>query len=107
MQKAVSPMDNYPIKNTAFGGFNKQDVVRYIEKAATDAAQTQKKREEENSTLRTQLQNANASLYDLQTKLDDLTAEKDALAAALQRETDLREELESMKLAAQRAAQLQ
>ena len=31
-------MANYSIKSVAFGGFDKQDVIRYIEQTAEEAA---------------------------------------------------------------------
>ena len=34
-------MDNYQIKSVAFGGFDKQDVISYIEKSAAEAAALQ------------------------------------------------------------------
>ena len=34
-------MDNYSIKSVAFGGFDKQDVIRYIEQSAQNAAAIQ------------------------------------------------------------------
>ena len=44
-------MENYPIKSVAFGGFDKQDVVRYIEQSAEAAASAQKALEAENDVL--------------------------------------------------------
>ena len=35
-------MDNYSIKSVTFGGFDKQDVIRYIEETAKAAAATEK-----------------------------------------------------------------
>ena len=44
-------MDNYPIKSVAFGGFDKQDVVRYIEQAAQNAAAVQEAQQKEIESL--------------------------------------------------------
>lgn len=72
-------MDNYSIKSVAFGGFDKQDVVRYIEKAAEEAAASQKALEEENSSLREQLRSFTEKAAALQEQLNHVTAEKDTL----------------------------
>ena len=107
MQKVVSPMDNYPIKNVAFGGFNKQDVVRYIEQAATEASVAQKALEEGNSALRDQIAALMEKADALQAQMDEIRAEKEELSAALDQERALREELEALKPAAENAQQLQ
>ena len=44
-------MDNYPIKSVTFGGFDKQDVIHYIEKTAQETAEVQKKLQDENDGL--------------------------------------------------------
>lgn len=41
-------MENYAIKSVTFGGFDKQDVIKYIERTA----QEQKTLQEENEALR-------------------------------------------------------
>ena len=48
-------MDNYPIKSVTFGGFDKQDVIHYIEKTAQETAEVQKKLQDENDGLRTKV----------------------------------------------------
>ena len=72
-------MEQYAIKSVAFGGFDKEDVARYIEKLSKEAEQSR----EELETLRRQA--------------EQLTQEKDAMQAQL---TALREEKE--RLAAER-----
>ena len=47
-------MENYPIKSVTFGGFDKQDVIRYIEQAAQQAAAAQQTLQDENENLRKQ-----------------------------------------------------
>jgi len=103
----VSPMGNYSIKTVAFGGFNKQDVVRYIEQAATEAASAQKALEDENSALRAHSDALTGELDELRAQMEALLAEKDALSAALTQEQQLREELEPLRATAEVAAQLQ
>jgi len=103
----VSPMGNYSIKTVAFGGFNKQDVVRYIEEAATEAASAQKALEDENIALRAQADALTGELDALRVQMAELLSEKDALAASLAQEQQLREELESLRAAAENAVLLQ
>ena len=45
-------MENYSFKSVAFGGFDKQDVVRYLEQSSEKAAAAQRELEAENETLR-------------------------------------------------------
>ena len=103
----MSPMGNYSIKTVAFGGFNKQDVVRYIEEAATEAASAQKALEDENIALRAQADALTGELDALRVQMAELLSEKDALAASLAQEQQLREELESLRAAAENAVLLQ
>jgi len=100
-------MGNYSIKTVAFGGFNKQDVVRYIEEAATEAASAQKALEDENIALRAQADALTGELDALRVQMAELLSEKDALAASLAQEQQLREELESLRAAAENAVLLQ
>ena len=47
-------MDHYTFKSVAFGGFDKQDVIHYIEQAARESAANQEKLQHENDALRTE-----------------------------------------------------
>lgn len=49
-------MENYPIKSVTFGGFDKQDVIHYIEQTAQKAAESEKQLREENERLRSQME---------------------------------------------------
>jgi len=100
-------MDNYSIKTVAFGGFNKQDVVQYIEKTAKETASLKKELEDEIAALRTQIAALTSEAETLRTQLAESTAEKDALTTALEQEQQLRKELEALKPAAESAHQLQ
>lgn len=64
-------MEQYAIKSVTFGGFDKQDVIRYIEQAAETASAAQKELQDQNDTLRTE----NEALL---AKLEALTAELDS-----------------------------
>ena len=66
-------MDTYSIKSVAFGGFDKQDVIRYIEQAAEQAAAAQEALQSENDSLQTQVS-------DLQQEADALRPDAEAYA---------------------------
>lgn len=51
-------MENYSFKSVAFGGFDKQDVVRYLEQSSEKAAAAQRELEAENETLRRQAEDS-------------------------------------------------
>lgn len=44
-------MENYPIKSVTFGGFDKQDVIEYIERSSREAAEARQELEAENASL--------------------------------------------------------
>ena len=94
-------MNNYSIKSVAFGGFDKQDVIRYIEKTAQEYADELKKLQEENAVLQEKLESA-------ERKLDAL--EKQAVEQAEQRtvlqETLAKESLEQLKPLEEQVARL-
>ena len=90
-------MENYPIKSVTFGGFNKQDVIRYIEQAAQQAAAAQQTLQDENENLRKQAEALSAELSTLRAQVSSLSAERDRLQEALGRESASRQQLESLK----------
>ena len=90
-------MDNYPIKSVTFGGFDKQDVIRYIEQAAQQAAAAQQTLQDENENLRKQAEALSAELSTLRAQVSSLSAERDRLQEALGRESASRQQLESLK----------
>ncbi len=90
-------MDSYPIKSVAFGGFDKQDVIQYIEQAAGQAAAAQKALQDENEALRAENETIRKELDALQTKLQEASTQAEALQSALQRESAARTELEKLK----------
>ena len=47
-------MENSTFKCVAFGGFDKQDVIRYIEQSAREAAEVREQLQLENERLRTE-----------------------------------------------------
>ena len=59
-------MENNIFKSVAFGGFDKQDVVSYIEKSAREAAEAQEKLQQENDGLRRESQAMEGQVSELQ-----------------------------------------
>lgn len=103
-------MERYAIKSVAFGGFDKEDVARYIEQASQEAA----KLKEERDALQEQAENLRQENAALQGQVQDLTAAEETLKAEVQRlapleaETvRLREQLEALRPDAEAHAMLQ
>jgi chromosome segregation ATPase len=97
-------MDNYSIKSVTFGGFDKQDVIRYIEETAKAAAATEKELQEkleqlieENNVLRSRLDTKEKELAALQTRFQDLNLEYSKVKDDVAREAAARMELEPLK----------
>lgn len=97
-------MDNYSIKSVTFGGFDKQDVIRYIEETAKAAAATEKELQEkleqvrvENQDLLSRLNSAEKELASLQARFQDLTLEYNQVKDDAAREAAARLELEPLK----------
>lgn len=99
-------MDNYPIKSVAFGGFDKQDVIRYIEQASEKAAAAQKELQAENDGLRSQVTALTDEVAALQERLEALSVQRDQLQAALHLENTVRQELEALKPLEEEVARL-
>ena len=97
-------MDHYSIKSVTFGGFDKQDVIRYIEETAKAAAATEKELQEkleqiriENQELLSRLNSAEKELASLQTRFQDLNLEYSRVKEDAAREAAARLELEPLK----------
>lgn len=95
-------MDNYAIKSVTFGGFDKQDVIKYIEQAA----EAQKALQEENERLREQAATLTEKSDALSAQLESLTAEHTRLQDELARETAARQDLERLKPLEEEVARL-
>ena len=95
-------MDNYAIKSVTFGGFDKQDVIKYIEQAA----EAQKALQEENERLREQAATLTEKSDALSAQLESLTAEHTRLQDELARETAVRQDLERLKPLEEEVARL-
>lgn len=90
-------MENNTIKSVMFGGFDKQDVIQYIEKTAKEASDTQKTLEAEKEELQTQLDAALKEKELLESKLEKLKEEKKRLEEELSAERGSYEKLEPLK----------
>lgn len=90
-------MDTYSIKSVAFGGFDKQDVIRYIEQAAEQAAAAQKSLQSENDSLQAQVSALQQEVSSLKAKLEEAAALQKQLQSELARESAARQELELLK----------
>ena len=97
-------MDNYSIKSVTFGGFDKQDVIRYIEETAQAAASAQKELQTqndalvaENTSLRSRVDKMAIEIQTLQNRLQALSSENEKLHAAVSNEMAARLELETLK----------
>ena len=100
-------MDNYSIKSVAFGGFDKQDVIHYIEKTAQEAAEVQKKMQEENDDLQAKVAAMEQEVAALRMRLGKLSVQKDSLQAELEQERSARQALEPLKPLEAEVARLQ
>ena len=90
-------MDTFSIKSVAFGGFDKQDVIRYVEQAAEQAAAAQKALQEENDSLRAEADALRQEAASLRAQLEEATARQAQLQSELSRESAARLELEKLK----------
>ena len=99
-------MENYSFKSVAFGGFDKQDVVRYLEQASEKAAAVQRELEAENAELRRQAEDRQEELDRLRAQVEELTAQRDGLREKLESETAARADLEPLRALEQDVARL-
>lgn len=99
-------MENYSFKSVAFGGFDKQDVVRYLEQASEKAAAVQRELEAENAELRKQVEDRREELDQLRAQVEELTAQRDGLQEKLESEAAARANLEPLRALEQDVARL-
>ena len=104
MKESGGYMDNYSIKSVTFGGFDKQDVIRYIEETAQAAAAAQKQLQSkndvleiENQNLRSKLNEMSAEITSLQGQLQKLSVDYAKLKETAESEAAARLELEPLK----------
>lgn len=99
-------MENYSFKSVAFGGFDKQDVVRYLEQASEKAAAAQRELETENEKLRRQAEEQAEQLDRLRAQVEELTGQREQLQERLEEETAARADLEPLRALEQDVARL-
>ena len=90
-------MENYQIKSVAFGGFDKQDVISYIERMAAEAASVQQELRNEIEDLRKQLEEAEKSCEALRSELDEVSRNQEETVGRLAEESAVRSALEPLK----------
>ena len=94
-------MNNNTFKSVTFGGFDKQDVIRYIEQTSKETAETQQKLQEENESLREKLSTVSSRMEEMEFQAERLQKERDRaqeerkrLEEALEQERSARKALE-------------
>ena len=95
-------MENYAFKSVAFGGFDKQDVIHYIEQTAKEAAAVQERLQKENEDLQTEADSLRTQVRELQTRLETETALREQAQSELEQERPARQGLEAFKPEAER-----
>ena len=90
-------MENNTFKTAVFGGFDRQDVIQYIERFARESAEAQDQLMEENEKLRQQVEELTAQTDGLTAQVSQLTEENEKLTSELNRERSTCSELEPMK----------
>ena len=97
-------MENNIFKSVTFGGFDKQDVVNYIERTARETAEAQEKLQRESDGLREEVRSLGEQVSELRAQLAEAREESARLQAELDRETARREGLEAAEKEAARLA---
>ena len=103
-------MESNTFKSVAFGGFDKQDVIRYIENEAKEHTQTVRVLQEENASLLAQNEELFTRNSELTAQLETLQAEnkeRSEVLEQLRQETDaLTAEVAALRTAAQNVQEL-
>lgn len=95
-------MENYTFKSVAFGGFDKQDVIHYIEQAARESAANLEKLQQERDSLQTEAESLRSQVRELQTRLEVECSLREQAQSQLEEEQAARQELEAGRDEAQR-----
>ena len=105
-------MENNTFKSVTFGGFDKQDVIRYIEQASREAAEIQERLQKENDGLRSGVRDLERRIEELERRSAEQerrAAEAEARARELERqlaeERSARQGLEQERTELQAAAE--
>lgn len=95
-------MENYTFKSVAFGGFDKQDVIHYIEQTSKEAAENLEKLRQERDSLQTEAESLRSQVRELQTRLEAESSLREQAQSQLEAEQTARHELEAGRDEAQR-----
>ena len=87
-------MENNSFKTTAFGGFDKQSVIEYIERTAKESAEAQQKLQEQNAALEKQMEEVKAEFAASVAQIEASQARFEALRKELEQEYAARREME-------------
>lgn len=90
-------MENNTFKSVAFGGFDKQSVIDYIEKNAREASETTNQLQQELDAVRKERDDQLDMLSQLRSEVESLTAERNLLRADLENVASERQALEPLK----------
>lgn len=105
-EEAVAYMENFSFKSVAFGGFDKQDVIQYIQQSSEKAASEQKRLQDENEALREKTARLEEELTALRQLAEEASAQRDRLQEELNTERTARETLEPLRPLEKEAARL-
>lgn len=87
-------MENNTFKSVAFGGFDKQDVIRYIEQSSREAAELQERLQQELDGLRARVQTLEAQSAEQQRRAEEAEHRCGSLELSLTQEQTARRALE-------------
>ena len=90
-------MENNTFKSVTFGGFDKQDVIRYIEQSAREAAEIQERLQQENDGLRAQVQTLEERAAELERRAEEAESRCRGLEQQISQERTARQALEQEK----------
>lgn len=90
-------MEGNAFKTALFGGFLKEDVIRYIEKISQESAEKLQELQTDNDLLHAANQTQSDQLTALQRQVDALTEENGRLAGEAEQSSASREEAEALR----------
>ena len=90
-------MENNAFKSVTFGGFDKQDVIRYIEQSSREAAEIQEQLQRENDGLRARVEALEAQVADQERRAGEAEDRCRGLEQHLAQEQSARQTLEREK----------
>lgn len=98
-------MENNTFKSVTFGGFDKQDVIRYIEQASREAAEVQERLQKENDDLRSGVRELEQRAAEQERRAGEAEARARELERQLAEERSARQGLEQERTELQAAAE--